>query len=421
MTARERQGWILVASLFVTLFLVFGSGYNTTSLFFPQLLKHFGWSHSRTASLTSALALSAGLSGPLIGILLDRIEARIVMIVGIVMTASAFMIASRADSFGLMLIAYLVLGIGIAAATLLPASLIVANWFGARRGLAMGLTFAGTSLGGAGMTQIGNFAILHFGGWRSAYVTLAAPMLFIALPLVLLRVRTRPPESRNDDFQASSDALPGLELAAALRSRSFWMISAAQFLFACVAAGAGLHLIHHIGNLGYSPTTAATVMSMAFVCASLGKLGMGIISDRVSARVALAINFIGAAIGIGLIFGASNPFILVLFTAVFGLTLGAPLVLIPLLSAEAMGLKRFGSIGGIAGVFNTLGAAVGPFGAGLIFDVFGSYYAAFDAFIVMNVLGALATLACLTLADEEARVARRAGSAPEVLAGSHAS
>ncbi|MGO9605979.1 MAG: MFS transporter [Candidatus Binataceae bacterium] len=405
MATRERQGWILVASLFVTLFLVFGSGYNTSSLFFPQLLSHFKWTHTRTAWLTSALALSAGFSGPLIGVLLDRIEARIVMVVGVILSALAFFVASRADSFNVMLAAYLVLGIGIAAATLLPASLVIANWFGARRGIAMGLTFAGTSLGGAGMVQVGNYAIIHFGGWRAAYVTLAVPMIVIVVPLILWKVRSRPPEARKEDFQASGDALPGLELSEALRTRSFWMISAAQFLYACVAAGAGLHLIHHLINLGYTPTFAATMMSLIFTCASVGKLGMGAFSDRVSARVALAVNFIGAAIGLALIFGASNGLMLVLFVLVFGLTLGAPLVLIPLLAVESMGLKRFGSIGGIAGVFNTLGAAVGPVAAGQIFDVFGSYTAAFDAFIILSILGALATLSCLTLEVEQARLA----------------
>ncbi len=51
MTQRERQGWFIVASLFVTLFLVFGSGYDTGGLFFPQLLKHFGWSRAYLSTL----------------------------------------------------------------------------------------------------------------------------------------------------------------------------------------------------------------------------------------------------------------------------------------------------------------------------------------------------------------------------------
>jgi sugar phosphate permease len=172
MTHRERQGWIIVASLFVTLLLVWGSGYNTGGLFFPHLLKNFGWKRAQLSTLQgAALPLSAGLSAPLIGWLLDRVEARIVMVGGVLMTACSFLIASRVDSFGPLFAAYMLLGVGIGASTLLPCSLVIANWFGARRGLAMGLTFAGNSLGGALMTMVGNFAIVH-GGWRAGYVTL---------------------------------------------------------------------------------------------------------------------------------------------------------------------------------------------------------------------------------------------------------
>jgi MFS family permease len=404
MTARERQGWVLVASLFITLFVMFGAGYNTSSLFFPELLKHFKWTSTRTAMLTSVLALSAGVGGPLVGLLLDRIEARIVMVAGAVLSAAAFLIASRAQAFPSMLFAYIILGLGISGATLLPAALIIANWFGARRGLAMALTFAGTSLGGAGMTMVGAFAIVHLGGWRSAYVTLAAPMLFVAIPLILWQVRTRPPEARSETFQASSDALPGLEVNEAFATRSFWMICSVNFFYGCLAAGTGLHLIRYLTSLHYTLEYAASMMSLVFVCASAGKLVMGTFSDRVSARVALAVNFIVAAIGLTLIFGAAGRGVLLLFVFIFGLTLGAPLILIPLLAADAMGLRRFGTIGGLSGVFQTLGAFVGPMGAGWIFDRYSSYSYAFDAFIVMAILGAIAALACLSLEVEQARL-----------------
>ena len=76
-----------------------------------------------------------------------------------------------------------------------------------------------------------------------------------------------------------------------------------------------------------------------------------------------------------LIFGAARTAVLIPFVLIFGLSLGAPLVLVPMLVAESLGLKRFGSIGGIAGIFNTLGAFVGPVGAGKIYDLTGSYVA----------------------------------------------
>src|SRR5260370_35302480 len=111
MTQRERQGWIIVAALFVTLLLVFGSGYNTGGLFFPHLLKHFGWKRAQLSTLQgAALPLSAGLNAPLIGWLLDRVEARIVMVAGVIRTACRFVIRVRADSFGPLLRAHALLG-----------------------------------------------------------------------------------------------------------------------------------------------------------------------------------------------------------------------------------------------------------------------------------------------------------------------
>src|SRR5277367_1837815 len=128
MTKRERQGWIIVASLFATLLLIFGSGYNTGSVFVPPLTKYFGWTRTRVSLLQSLLAVSAGICGPLAGWLLDRIEARIVMVGGAVVAGCAWLLASRADSFSMLLVAYLLMGVGLTGATLLPAALVIANW-----------------------------------------------------------------------------------------------------------------------------------------------------------------------------------------------------------------------------------------------------------------------------------------------------
>jgi MFS family permease len=403
MTERERQGWIIVASLFVVLVFVFGSGYNTGGLFFPHLLKHFGWKRAQLSTLQgAALPLSAGLSAPLIGWLLDRVEARVVMVAGAVMTGVSFLIASRVDSFGPLFGAYVLLGVGIGASTLLPCSLVIANWFGARRGLAMGLTFAGTSLGGAAMTMVGDFAIAR-GGWRAGYVALAIPMFVIVVPLIILVVRTRPPQAEGVSVAQASDALPGFELREAFRARSFWMIAAAQFFFAAIAAGTGLHLITYLTEVGYTASFAAGMMSLIYLFAACGKLGMGLLADRVSARIALTFNFLAACVGMLLIFGASRMAVLIPFVLIFGLSLGAPLVLVPMLVAESLGLKRFGSIGGIAGVFNTIGAFVGPVGAGKIYDLSGSYAPAFEIFVVMCILGAAVTYACRSFESEQAR------------------
>jgi MFS family permease len=202
MNSRGRQAWIVAAAVFVTLFLMWGGGVNTGPVFLPPLLKYFGWTRARVSTLGAAGALMGGACGPFVGWLVDRFEARKVMVVGALTTAIGFLVASRANSYYALLVANLIVAIGVTAATLIPASLIIAGWFDERRrGLAMGLTFAGTSLGGAVMIVVANKAIA-FGGWRAGYVAIALPMLAIVAPLVV------PIQNLNSDIvvmQAAED------------------------------------------------------------------------------------------------------------------------------------------------------------------------------------------------------------------------
>jgi len=403
MTQQERTGWKIVASLFVILFLVWGGGVNTGAVFFPALLKYFGWKRAHLSTLGSAGALAAGAVGPIVGWLLDRFEARRVMVAGTALTALAFIAASRVNSYFPLLIANLAIGIGVTAATVIPCSLIVSSWFGARRGLALGVTFAGTSIGGMGMTIVSNYAIAA-GGWRSGYVILAVPMLVVAIPLILLTVKSRPIAPIATTVESKPLVLPGLEVADVLRTRSFWLISAAQFLYACAIAGAGLHLIAYLIGVGYTASFGAGVLSAIFFLTSIGKLAMGIFADRVSARVALSINFAFSMLGTALLLGAAHTSALLGYVIFYGLTVGAPLVLMPMVMAESLGLKRLGSVLGITGVFATVGAAIGPVLAGHIFDVTGSYNTAFSVFVAMWFMATLSIFACEPLSAVEARL-----------------
>jgi len=278
MNVRERQAWIIAASVFVTLFLVWGGGVNTGPVFLPPLLKYFGWTRARVSTLGSAGALMAGVCGPLVGWLVDRIEARRVMLLGALTTGIGFLAASRSDGYYGLLVANLIVAIGVTAATLIPASLVIASWFGERRGLAMGLTFAGTSLGGAAMIVIANKAIAR-GGWRAGYVAMAVPMVFIVAPLVLFVVRGRPSSASGVGEQKLKQpapvVLPGVELSEAFRTRSFWLIGIAEFFYACAIGGILVHVVVYLIAAGYTASLAASILSMIYLMSTFGKLSMG--------------------------------------------------------------------------------------------------------------------------------------------------
>ncbi|HUN58530.1 MAG TPA: MFS transporter [Candidatus Binataceae bacterium] len=409
MTHQERRGWFIVASLFIILLLVFGGGYDTVPVLLPALLKGFPhWSRQRVSILPSVLAASAGISVLPVGWLIDRVEARIVMAVGALAVGGAFLIASQSNSLTPMIFVYLLVGVGIAAGTILPGALVLANWFNARRGMAMGIANSGSTAGGMVMTLVAGYAIVRW-GWRGAYLTLGLPMLIIAVPLILLSIRSRPPGAIKMTVAQAAETLEGFESGPAMRTRSFWLIVIAQFCFAFAATGTAIHMVAHLEGLGYSSSRAALAMSLIYGFATIGKVVMGFMADRLTARNTLGLCFIVQAVGTALVFLAANPVIVVLFVIVYGLTVAAPLMLLPLVTAESLGLKRFGFIAGMTGLAQTFGAAIGPLVAGRIFDVMGSYTAAFELFIMINLIGAAAAFACRSYSAERTR---RVSAAP---------
>jgi MFS family permease len=412
MTQQERRGWLIVASLFTILLLVFGSGYNTVAVFVPVLLRAFPhWSRAEVALLPSVLALSAGISVLPIGWLLDRVEARLVMIGGAIASCSAFLIAARANSLFPMMAAYLLLGVGISAATVLPASLVLANWFDARRGLAMGVAISGTTVGGMLMTLVASAVILGR-GLRVAYIALGLPMVLVAAPLAALTVRSRPPGAVKLSVAQSAGQLEGFETPDALRARSFWMLVIANFCFGFAAAGAVVHMVAYLEEVGYKASSAALAMSVFFGCAALGKVAMGYVADRISARLALAVDFAATALAFVMVFGVAYLMVLALFILLVGVVAAGPLVLLPLLVAESLGRRRYGVLGALTGIAGTVGATVGPVVTGRIFDITGSYVGAFRLFIFLDIVGAVAALACQPYARQSSHLPLAPAAAP---------
>lgn len=403
MRRNQRRRWLVAGSLFAALFFVFGSGYNTAGVFVDPLTRHFGWTRAQVSLLQTVLALSAGLTVPPVGWLLDKIEARMVIGVGAALAGTGFLMAGTVDGFGPMVIAYGLLGVGIGAATVLPASLVISNWFEEQRALAMGIAMSGTSIGGMVMTFVASRTIAS-GGWRLGYLILALPMFLVVIPLVAAFVRTRPPHSRGANSANATSELEGLEIAQALRSKSFWFVAVAQFLSASAIAGTNLHAVPYLTGIGYSPARAALTLSMVLGLAAAGKLAMGFMADRIGARVALALGLVLAAGGLAILQLASKTGMLAAFIIFYGLGWGVPFVLLPVVLAEAVGLKRLGSLLGLMGVFTTLGGASGPVVAGRLFDLTGSYIGAFYLFAAALLLGAAAIMGCEAPVTEKSKV-----------------
>jgi MFS family permease len=434
--ASERQSWLIAGCLFLSLFLLWGSGYNTAGLFIEPLFRQFGWDRTQVSTLFAVLALASGVSSPLAGRLLERIEARTIIVAGAILAGAGLVAASRANSFAPMLAAYATLGLGLGLSTFVPTALVISNWFGERRGVALGIVMGGQSLGGMVMAPVVSYAIAH-GGWRVGELVLAMPMFAVVVPMVLALIRSHPSKvSAEAPAEVSADApagaraevletaaatvrsrdifadVPGLEVAQAVRTRSFWMIVAVQFLYPLAAAGAFVHLVAYLSGIGYGDTAAALALSLVMLFATMGQPLMGVVADRIGGRRAQAMAFGLLAASLMLLLAASQLAVLGIFVLVFGLIVAGPIVLAPMMVAESLGVKRYGSIMGLVGFPFTLGLALGPLAAGAVHDLTASYARAFELCAMTSIVGVIAALTCVTAEWERLPMATIA-AAPE--------
>jgi MFS family permease len=412
MTDRDRRGWIIVGAICVTMFFIWGA-INSTPVFFVPVLKYFGWTRAKLSTALSIGWVTGGAAGPLIGWLADRVNPKKMMIVGAAVTGVLLVLLSRFTTFEEFLAINGLFGISVGAATTIPCSIVIAGWFERRRGLAIGIAFAAAPIGGAAMAPLVNY-INTLAGWRSGYFALALPILFIVVPLVLLLVR---PANPGDDAAATDTAtaapiqLPGFELWRAMKTRSFWLICAAQFLIGGGAFGMGPHYVAYLTGVGYGAAFAATAWSLFLVMTTVGALLGGPFADRAGARTAIVATCILGALGLLGLIGASHALGLAVNILASGFALGALGVQMPLVIIESLGVKRLGSLMGVTGVFLTISAAVSPIVAGRIYDLTGRYEIAIGSFVVMLTVSAVALLGCRTLASEEAHFTASASAA----------
>lgn len=261
------------------------------------------------------------------------------------------------------------------------------------------------------MTSFASY-VIAIAGWRTAYTVLAIPLLVLVIPIVLLIVRTRPVARTTGAGSKPAVPVDGLSRSEAIRGRSFWLIGFTYFIY---LMGVGLGVVHFVPNLiglGMSAQRAAAIFSVAMLVSTLGKPAMGILADRLNARVALAIALLSLSCAFLLLTEASHPLVLIQLVIFYGIGVGAPVALVPMLMAESVGLKAFGTLVGLLGIFGMLGTATGPMFAGRIFDVTGVYT---TAFILTSVFLFIAALLPFGSSPFQSSEAATPAFAPEAL------
>jgi MFS family permease len=381
MPHRNPHGPTAVAVAFVTLGAVYGVWF-AYAVFLVALVEDMGWSRSLTAGAISVLSLVHGLSGPIIGNLIERIGARrVIFLGGVIFTVGMLLTAQIQTWWQLYLTFGLVSGFGIAMSGWVPFIVTVERCYPERLGTALGFALAGVGFGILiGVPAIN--ALVESFGWRQTFVLLAllGPLWVCPSAWWLLR---------GADAGGAQAAPAGAKPAGGISAHHHWVLASALRSPRFWLAGFAFMVDHGI------PKTESSLISGTIGVASIaGQLFWGRLSDRIGRELAYSLaavaNVLAVAALAALGWWQALLWLALGFAICAGFGYGANAPLYPATARDLFAGPAFPSIFGTLSVSGSLGAALGAWLGGWLHDVTGTYHAMLVASLVLALISPLA-------------------------------
>lgn len=391
-------GWYIVAAgLILSAYNAGAFVYGFTALINP-LAAAFGWSYAQISLAISFRGLEVGALDPFLGAAVDRWPARRLMLIGVSICGLGVICVSQAANLAMFYAGFLIIGLGSSLSLFMIPHATIARWFKRDLGKANGILVMGRGIGGLLLPLLVIF--IDTCGWQNALITLAVGLWILGIPLSFV-FRNRPeeygllPDGKPQDssmVKGNSDIQDlGVGVREAFKMRAFWHMSVAELLQAGAMMAAITHVMPYLTSLGVERSMASMV-TMTIPLASLGtRLPFGMLADIFTKKYVAAISYILTSIGLFLfwLIDGSSFGLMIAFAIVFGLGVGGVAPMRPILVREYFGIKKFGTIFGLIGVFSTIGLALCPPIAGWVFDTLGYYDPIWLVFSATSLAGAI--------------------------------
>lgn len=351
------------------------------SVFLLPLVAEFGWSRGVAAGAFSISAIVQGVLSPGVGGLVDRVGPRRIILGGALVLGVACILGSRITSlWHLYLVVGVLTAVGLCAVGHVPSGALVAQWFAHRQASMMGLVFSGMGVGVLTLGPLAQWLIVRY-GWRDAYLALGVGTLLVLMPIVWFGVREAPAGTAR--AMPRGDAPPpaaDIDVRDAMRTRAFWALFAAYLFTPLAVFPVVTHQVAFAVDHGYDPLFVAGIFGITGLMSIAGRIVFGVAADRIGRVEAAGISYGCTAAGtLALLSIEVWPHVAALYAyaVLFGLGFGARGPIITAIAAQRFPGRRFGAIYGYMSIGNGIGGALGPWFAGALFDVSGTYRAAF--------------------------------------------
>jgi MFS family permease len=380
-----------------------GVGMWSVVVALPAVQAEFGAERGAASLPFTLTMIGFGVGGVIMGRLADRKGIILPVMIGAGSLGLGFILASLSGGLVSFSAAYLLIGTFGTAATFVPLMADISFWFEKRRGIAVALCASGNYLSGAIWPTLIEAGIRTH-GWRTAHLAVGVFCLVVMPPLAMLLRSQTPVRSAGARVPAAS--LRRIDLP----PRVLQILLAVAGLACCVAMSMPqVHIVAYCGDLGYGPARGAQMLSLMLGCGIVSRIGSGFLADRLGGLATLLAGSFAQMVALTLYLMMDGLTSLYVISALFGLFQGGLVPSYAIIVRESFPAKEAGGRVGLILMMTLLGMALGGWMSGVIYDMTGSYRAAFANGVAWNGLN---FLIALFLLFRSPLIARRSATAP---------
>jgi len=397
-TRSTGYGRVIVTACALMIFVTYGLIYSY-SVFFKPLAEAFQWDRATVSLIYSLATVIRGAAAIGTGWLADRYGGRKVMVFCGLMMGAGYLLSSRIENLWQFFLTYAVVeAIGMSGIFGIGTALVT-RWFVKNRGLALGIVASGSGLGTFLIVPSAERLVAAM-EWGPAFVVIgiAAGSLMVIGALLL-----RPPPETVPSPSGMTPSPRSASLGRAVRDARLYLIMITFLLFFFGTQIVMVHLVNYATDTGIDPLVAATFIGVIGAASIASRLSMGVIAEKIGLYKSLILTCLFLALSFVLLIFTRSAWSFYLFAALFSIPYGSEVTQIPVVIGRYFGVRSMATIMGLTVFFIGLGGALGPWLAGKIFDLTGSYN---GAFIMGAVIAAASMGIVLLLRRQDKRTAR---------------
>jgi len=337
----------------------------------PAIQKDFGVLRADASLPFTLTMIGFGAGGILMGRLADRFNILVPVIVGALVLALGYVLSSFATNLWQFALAQGLIGLG-SSATFGPLMADISHWFTRRRGIAVAIASCGNYLSGVIWPPLIQY-VIETQGWRTAQFGVGLFCL-VAMPPLMLALRRRPPVHAAGGVATAKGSLATLGISA----NTLMILLCIAGVACCVAMSMPqVHIVAYCGDLGYGPARGAEMLSAMLGFGLISRIAAGLIADRIGGLTALLLSSALQGVALFLYLWFDSLMSLYVISALFGLFQGGIVPMYAVIVRQFFAPQEAGTRLGIVLMSTLGGMALGGWMSGLVFDLTGSYQAAF--------------------------------------------